>query len=479
MIILGKSNDDKGTQLEELTKRLLSGYGYKNIITNYIGPGGEEIDVSADYYLPGIGQNQTRRLICECKAYKTPIDITSWLKFLGKIFIEESRRDEEVFGCFIALSGVNGNVAGNYDELFTHRTNVSLVSGEKLTESVTQLFNLTDGNVINQIVSHYTHRIIRMLDICYYDNSVYWIVAFNNDEYTAFGYNGSFLPKEITDKICPILESSNAIGTYVNLEEENQAKQRAIHIQKAILSELMINDGIVNKEQIKIRLQFEDHEIEKALEELLNNNFIYTDNFVVSIYENFDSISIDFYRFFLTGDVFIQALGCDFYDNHINELLISKIQEIQKGLKLSENEVDIVLTLLRFSPTAFASSLYPEEMITTHYEQGITDERIASFDRKYFLKMLYDGLLIDFNNPHLTKYFYEVRGLREIESNHIIKVKGDKETILNDQISNRKGIGQLADEYGGGYIQILVLDDHPEPWEGTPVLTEKMKVNEE
>lgn len=465
MIILGRSNADKGTQLEELTKRLLLSYGYKNIVTNYIGPGGEEIDVSADYFLPGIGLNQARRLICECKAYKTPIDITSWLKFLGKIFIEESRRDEEVFGFFIALSGVNGNVAGNFDELIKHRNNVSLISGESLNEVVSKLYNLIEGNAIHRIVSQYTDRIIRMMDICYFDNSIYWVIAFNHDEYTVFNSNRSFLTLDVANTICPLLENSNALGKYVNLEEENQAKERAIHIQKAILTELMLKDGCIKKESLKSTIQCTDHEFEKALFELLKKNFISSDEFVVSIYEDLDSIIVDFFRFFLTGEVFIRALGSKFYDKHINRLLIPKIEEIQVGLKLNADDINTVLELLKLSPSAFASSLYPEKMITQHYEQGIRDERIASFDRKYFLRMLYNGLLIDFSNSLLNKYFYEVRGLREIESNHKIKIKGDNGIILHGEVSNRQGIGQLADNYGGGYIRVLVLDDQPEPWE--------------
>jgi len=46
MLILGKNTDDVGAQLEKLTKRLLENRGYKNIATDTIGEGGNEIDVS-------------------------------------------------------------------------------------------------------------------------------------------------------------------------------------------------------------------------------------------------------------------------------------------------------------------------------------------------------------------------------------------------------------------------------------------------
>ena len=91
MIILGKTNDDKGTQLEILTREILKNMGCINIEVNFVSSGGEEIDVCADYPLPSIGTIQYRRLICECKAYAKPINIPDWLKFLGKIYSEEAR----------------------------------------------------------------------------------------------------------------------------------------------------------------------------------------------------------------------------------------------------------------------------------------------------------------------------------------------------------------------------------------------------
>lgn len=51
-------------------------------------------------------------LICECKAYRSSVSITDWLKFLGKVFVEECQ--DKVEACFIVLSGGNEYVAGSY-----------------------------------------------------------------------------------------------------------------------------------------------------------------------------------------------------------------------------------------------------------------------------------------------------------------------------------------------------------------------------
>jgi len=70
------------------------------------GTGAEELDVTGERRLPMPGGTvATYKLICECKAYKTPIDLNHWLKFLGKLFAAEIRGGDKILGCFIALSG--------------------------------------------------------------------------------------------------------------------------------------------------------------------------------------------------------------------------------------------------------------------------------------------------------------------------------------------------------------------------------------
>ena len=47
LYILGNSKDDKGTQLEQLTTKILEYQGYTNILTNVQVSGASEIDVTA------------------------------------------------------------------------------------------------------------------------------------------------------------------------------------------------------------------------------------------------------------------------------------------------------------------------------------------------------------------------------------------------------------------------------------------------
>jgi Restriction endonuclease len=161
MIVLGKTSDDKGTQLEHLTRKILENLGCRNIIVNLVSAGGQEIDVSADYPMPGIGSVQNRRLICECKAYAKPMNIPDWLKFLGKVYSEEAKLNSEVTGYFIALSGVNGNVSGHYDQLKIARPNISLVKGDNLLDELRKIYKLCDVEKVNEILERFTEVVLK------------------------------------------------------------------------------------------------------------------------------------------------------------------------------------------------------------------------------------------------------------------------------------------------------------------------------
>ena len=113
LIVLGHSSDDKGRQLEVLTASILKSLKYTDITMNVVGKGGNELDVVAKFSTPHISGELIHPVVCECKAYKTKVDITDWLKFLGK-FYTASLEDSKTMGIMIALSGANGNVIGAY-----------------------------------------------------------------------------------------------------------------------------------------------------------------------------------------------------------------------------------------------------------------------------------------------------------------------------------------------------------------------------
>ena len=115
LYILGKNSDDKDTQLEQLTVKILQHQGIEDITTNIQGAGGNEIDITA-YSQTTIGIcPQKTKVIGECKAQKAPINITDWLKFISKIHYTREI-ESKVVGIMVCLSGANGAVVGMYNE---------------------------------------------------------------------------------------------------------------------------------------------------------------------------------------------------------------------------------------------------------------------------------------------------------------------------------------------------------------------------
>jgi hypothetical protein len=484
MLVLGKSSDDKGTQLEKLTHTLLSAMGYTNIVINEIRSGGEEIDLRADYEFQSVGGRQTSRLICECKAHKEPSRMSDWLKFLGKILSEEIRQGCQIHACFIALGGINGNVSGHYSDIKSRRVDIALVTGEALFEHVTRLFNVCNLEAVNNTVRRFTDRQIRSVEIAYYEERVFWVVILEEGAYTFLGANGDLLEGDVTEELKPLIESVLAATPYINLREEAEASRRAIRVAKAVLSDLIINDGSSTFDAISVNNdEFTEEELKQIVADLEQQDLVVQSGSGTDLYlpqeddAAFYEKLIGLYRFLLAGEItlpMITAITSPYYINHINEELIARIQEIQGNIPLSLEEIRQARYLLKWSPTALAWALHPDEMIVNHRaETHLSNETFKrdsdSFCRNFFLRKLYTFFKNDFRRAVLRPIFYNVHKLREIETRETVLIKSATCLVLQGDIRERLSIGQLGDGYvgpdGSDWILMSALDSTPEPWE--------------
>jgi hypothetical protein len=243
LFILGQNNTDKGHQLERLTKYLLEKEGYTEIVVNERGSGGQEIDVRAEIRISILGVEQSYRVICECKAHKTPIDITDWLKFLGKIFVEEIRLKRQINGCFIALSGVNGAVSGNHDILKRERPGIELVTGDALIHLLMKAFDIIPpAEVISRVCSR-TLRQFTRLSLCYYEQRIYWLIEFDGQKYSLLSGQGTILGANNSSAVQALLSSNIAVGEFIDLQAEAEALRRARGAEKVVLTALMLLGG--------------------------------------------------------------------------------------------------------------------------------------------------------------------------------------------------------------------------------------------
>lgn len=482
MIIVGSNNDDKGTQLENLTRALLEDMHFTNITRNYIAAGGLEIDVRGLFPRPNVGETQYNILICECKATRSLVDTTQWLKFLGKVYEAEAAHGENVNGCFIALSGVNGNVAGSYDSLRTHRRNVKLVRGEELTQLAAHHYGLCDIAAVNGTLGRFTARLLRDTDVLYYDNHLYWIVYFEGDYFTVLAADGGLASETATQVLLPMFQGEIAAGRYLNLMQEHEAQLHQAKQRNEILTRIFIADGGPTDVTLAWANQAEETEYRTVIEALVGQGLLVrgvnNETFSFPAENNdFPAIIATIFRLLLTAAVVIEAIGCQYYDAMIERYLIDEVLHIQGDLPLDAEDREKAVQLLQTSPLALAQLLQPDPMLSGHREHrdnlqiAAAEERrryadiINSHDVNYFFRVLTNCLMNDFMNPILGDYFFRVRHIREIEMTQTAKIKTRAAVIYDHTTLNRQGIGEAAPELGESIIRMSMLADVPQPWE--------------
>lgn len=479
MIILGKNSDDKGTQLEVLTQAILRKLGYSNIVCNLLGAGSEELDVLAEIQTSIPGASVTHKIICECKAYKSAVALPDWLKFLGKIYNAEASDNKQVFGCFVALSGVNGAVTGNYNELKKHRPHVTLLAGEQLLEETRKIHPFATLDEISGKIDRMTPRRTRAKDIAYYGERIYWLVAFDHDAYTILDNTGDCLTAEDMKPIQDMVDEALSWGSCINLQEEAQARHRTEVAMKIVLTSLMRVRGVTHRKSMdgsgtELDEEYSAADVDQAIENLISLgvlNYVPESDRLSIIDKNDDGTPKtmgEFFRFLLKNTIPVKALGCPWYDEHIDDRLLSEMCETQGGLKLTDDQAKRVLQIVRLSPNALFAALTPIEMIVNHRTSAVTLPQIDASDVDTLFHVLHGCLQRDFGSRALAEYFHETRKLVELEVNTSYKLKSYAQVELEDATKDRTVIGQLSPDMVGGhtvFVHMKALNDKPEPWE--------------
>lgn len=471
MFILGKTSDDKGTQLEELVSAILAKLGYQGVTTNKIGSGGEELDVTAEYPVPLLGGETKKRLLAECKAYKKPVDLPTWLKFLGKILTDEVKTGHKVSGCLIALSGINGNCQGAYEDFRSKRDDVTVIAGETLHNLLETIFGIEKAGKIEQVVKGLSSRTIRLLDLAYYQKAIYWIVGFQGETYSLLGSEGKPLEKPLATKLAKMIKKSEALGTYVDLQEEAEAIKTAFNARKYLITQALIGDGRASLEKDATEAGFSKEVIEQAASRLAELGIVTISKGDMMIRPVEDAGYKHIGRMFvelLDKYTLLEGLGKPCYDKHINGHLLDEILSIQGNLQLTEEQRAKAIELLKLSPSGLLACLKPLEVIVNHRKEKPLDERIAKADVDYFFQVLHQHLRSDFTQSALSEYFHETRKRIELDTVFRVRLKSDKAVEFEDEVRERNRLGELDLSLTKGkrkFVLMLALNDGPEPWE--------------
>ncbi|WP_343123380.1 hypothetical protein [Verrucomicrobium sp. BvORR106] len=447
---------------------------YVNIARNRISGGGEELDLSADFPLPTPGSTSNVRFIVECKAYRNPVQTDAWMKFLGKIFVEQIRQRQEIHALFIALSGVNGNVSGSYNELRTSQVRIQLLSGPELTKIVCELLGAKTAEDITAAISRFTQRTHTSIELVYYEMTAYWLVVFEGQRYTVLGAAGEPTTQDHLDRIRPLLERRIEDAKFVDLHEEARAYSRKKRLSQLILiyfstlSTPASLDSFLSK-----HVEYEVAEASSELGDLLSknllqeseNNYQIRSDTAPQRYDNFAKIITYIFSSPIAAQEIAQVMMGDLVRSSLNLDLVHHISTIQGNLAFPPEDGADALSIITISPSALLHALTPYPMIINHRTSEEERREHNEFDISLFMRTLYELLIQDFNNPELKQYFFESQNLRELESSMTVTVKSGSGVIAQRNITSRIGIGALADRHGGGYIHLVAPSHAPQPWD--------------
>lgn len=458
VFVYGKSSDDKGHQLEALMAAILKNLGYDRVILNERDTGGHEVDVTATKKEP-IGEDTT--LICECKALKSLVETTDWLKFVGKIYLAH-RKDSRTQGLMVALSGVNGHVMGNYKEIKEDKF-ITLITNEDIYEYITQLHSMMPEKDVIQAISQYTRKDVVCANIIYYDNLYYWQVCFPNGEYTILKDDLSNVDDDILTCFKEMIESQTDSRQYIDIKEEQEAIQRRSFIRSLILSYTLdklrtlkeITDWI---NTVREGLNVTQSEIEEGVASIpfLSKS----DDGKVSVIDENDIDFIEFYRFILHDTVSTKVMATDFYKNHINESLLEKIKVLQKGIKIPEEIIIECLFLMKHSPSALAYSINEDKALTRYRNMDkAIFQNIEKAHTEWFMDNVMRGFIVDYNNGALCEYYLDIEKIASIELHTDLKIFKDGEEPREIHHYKAQCIGHLGEEYGGQAVLMVKIPE--------------------
>lgn len=414
LIILGKTNDDKGTQLEQLTKRILETQGYSNIVNNVQVSGASELDVTASK-VERVGINDINTpVVCECKAHEKPISMADWLKFIGKLHIAR-KIEPRTIGLMLALSGANGAVVGSVNSDFKDDPCVQLIANDDIVMLLSKVYSLPEPNSIKEQLSHWPIPPITEINPVYYNSQIWWLVGCEDGHFTLCHSNSKPATFDEVKGILPLFPDYTIYqeDAFVDIWNSIETGMQMRQIEKFIVIELLKESPL---DITSVR------QIYSGIDEQLFNASIKNSLFISSDQANktlnlsdFSAITkVELYRFLLDGECPVNVFSMDFYQRNIDDDLLKQIWSIQGGFELPNELTDKCLRLLRLSPSAMVYALQPDKFLFAAPAMSGNPDMMNLY-YEHFMGILQESFLNDFKRPELSGLYFH--------SFHIEKVK--------------------------------------------------------
>lgn len=457
IFVYGKTNDDKGSQLEALTAAILKSMGY-SVVRNEVKSGGNELDVVATKREP-IGGDVS--LICECKSRNDLISMNDWLKFIGKLHLEQ-RKNQMTHGLMIALNGANGNVLGSYKDIKSDNY-ITLITDEDLLAHINAIHQMIPEKQVPKMIGQYSRKDVVDTNIIYYENCFYWHVCFPNGEYTILKEDLSNVVDDDLDSFKGLIESQTESRLYIDIKEEQEAIQRRSFIRSLVLSytldEVHTLDEITEWiNGVRDGFNVSDAEVKEGLDTIPYLNI--AEDGKVSVIDENDIDFIEFYRFILHDTVSTKVMATSFYKNHINETLLAQIRMLQKNIQIPDGDVDECLFLLKHSPTALSYSIHEDRDLTRYRSKDkALFPNIEKAHTEWYLDNVMRGFITDYNNGALSEYYLDTEKIASIEIHTNLKIFKDGLTPKEIHHFKAECLGHLGEEYNN---QVVLMVKIPE-----------------
>lgn len=464
LYILGKNTDDKGSQLEELTRDILATQGYGNIVTNSVYSGGSEIDVVASRKsLTGVN-NMDYPVICECKAHDKAIVMIDWLKFIGKLYIAKLK-NKYTIGLMLALSGANGNVVGSYNDIKDDGS-IQLIANDDLIVLLSGKYSLPESSSIEKYISQFTNRTLTEICLAYYNKSIYWIVGFAEGGYTIVKHNCQSITKEHTDLLLPLINDNTSFTGYINIEDEHKAIIRQSILNTLVLS-FIIDCPLITLDEMVSKIQIIPNEenttvnladIKSVIEK---NPFVFqSKNGTLSLLDKEKINFIEFYRFILKNAIHSRILSRKFYIENINEDLLKRICSIQENITVPKEKIDDCLFLLKHSPTALSYAIYPDQFIIKYRSSnGPPFSNVDKGHTEHFFNSLINCFREDFYRQELWELYFNDYKILSLNTNISLSIEQEDNPLRTITKNETVMLGKLGKEYNN---QVILMSKLPE-----------------
>lgn len=235
------------------------------------------------------------------------------------------------------------------------------------------------------------------IDLSLYDNNVYWLIRFNSKDYTILSSDSEPMSKEDTKKIHTLL-LNHEYYNFIDLAEEQEREIRLAYVRGIILC-LALNQKAKDKESVQKMLNNTGISVDEFEQVRLREiEFVSNDNPLNIINVN---SKVEFFSYLLSNYVFVETITSAKYQSLVDNEFFREVCAIQGGLKLTDNEQEKALRLLKISHTAITNAMQPNKLIINSIKNvslinNLPQDKVRELGVTKFMGLLIEGANEDF-----------------------------------------------------------------------------------